>query len=186
MGVIHWIVGVIRLGVGVTRNLGVIPLRGVIRPLGLTLLVVRGPLRMGSGRLARCRAIPRGVVLRLHSPPRLCRLVVRLTRSRLVMCTILLRLAVWTRIMSLPAHPLRLRTLLCPLSPQIRIMGLLRFAPRSTPLQKCVRRSIAPLMCVRRSMSLLMYVFQTSHRRSTSLRNFARVQHLASVLPALL
>jgi len=180
--------GVIRLlevilNLGVTRLLEVILNLGATRLLELTLLLIRGPLLTGNGRSARCRATHR-VDRRLPSQLRLCHLVVRQTRNRLVIYTIPLQLGVWTRIMLLPTHPQRHPTRLSPPSRLNRTIALLRCAQRNIALPKYVLRSIAPLMCVRRSMSRRMYAYRTSRRRIMSLLSCVSLLQ-ASVLRAL-
>jgi len=193
-GVIRRGVGAIRRGVirnlGATRLLGVILSLGAIRLLGATrlleliLLLAQGPLRTGNGRRsARCRAT-HGVDRRLPSQLRLCHLVVRQTRSRLVISTTPLQLGVWTRITLLPMHPQRHPTPLSPPSRPSRTIALLKCAQRNIALPEYVLRSIAPLMCVLRSMSRWMYACRTSRRRTMSLRSCVSLLQ-ASVLRAL-
>lgn len=193
-GVIRREVGATRRGVirnlGVTRlqgvilNLGAIHLLGATRLLELILLLAQGPLRTGHGRSARCRAT-HGADRRLPSQLRLCHLVVRQTRNRLVISTTLLQLGVWTRIMLLLMHPQRHPTRLSPPSHLSRTIALLRCAQRNIALPKYVLiRSIARLICVRRSMSRRTCVCRMSRRRTMSRRSCVSLLQ-ASVLRAL-
>jgi hypothetical protein len=188
-GVICREVGATRRGVirdlGVTRLQGVIHLLGATRILELILLLAQGPLRMGHGRSARCRAT-HGADRRLLSQLRLCHLVVRQTRNRLVISTTPLQLGVWTRITLLPMHPQRRPTRLSPPpSPHLsRTIALLRCAQRNIALPKYVLiRSIARLICVRRSMSRRTCACRMSRRRRImSLRSCVSLLQAASVL----
>ena len=171
LGVTHLLEVILNLGA--IRLLEVILNLGATRLLELTLLLIRGPLLTGNGRSARCRATHR-VDRRLPSQLRLCHLVVRQTRSRLVIYTIPFQLGVWTRIMLLPTHPQRHPTRLSPPSRPNRTIAL----------PKYVLWSIVLLMCVRRSMSRRMYAYRTFRRRIMSLLSCVSLLQ-ASVLRAL-